>query len=177
MNCYNDSMDLNPSGSPLANSPHASAEHSGAGSASPAKRRKTRKGTHSCWECKRRKMKCIFDTANDDIVCVGCRRRGSKCVSQEYPEMVSQHVDRNRRMGDRVVQMEVMIKKLAREVETAGLPRAAGAQSGVAIPTTQLRDDIPTPQSMRSEESPYSLVSSSLHLPDVSISPYGKEII
>ncbi|KAE8345171.1 hypothetical protein BDV24DRAFT_160007 [Aspergillus arachidicola] len=26
-----------------------------------AKRRKVRKGTHSCWECKRRKMKCRFD--------------------------------------------------------------------------------------------------------------------
>ncbi|KAF4614345.1 hypothetical protein G7Y89_g15392 [Cudoniella acicularis] len=54
---------------------------------SEAKRRKLRKGTHSCWECKRRKMKCIFDT--DTTTCNGCRRRGSQCISQEFPEDVS----------------------------------------------------------------------------------------
>ncbi|KAF2496440.1 hypothetical protein BU16DRAFT_437020, partial [Lophium mytilinum] len=49
------------------------------------KRRKVRKGTRSCWECKRRKMRCIFDT---EAICKGCRRRGSKCISQEFPEDV-----------------------------------------------------------------------------------------
>ncbi|KAH3905214.1 hypothetical protein HBH56_221750 [Parastagonospora nodorum] len=49
------------------------------------KRRKIRKGTHSCWACKRRKMKCIFDS-NDDLVCQGCRHKKSACVSQEFPE-------------------------------------------------------------------------------------------
>ncbi|KAE8350729.1 hypothetical protein BDV28DRAFT_138533 [Aspergillus coremiiformis] len=48
------------------------------------KRRKIRKGTHSCWECKRRKMKCIFDPLSTR--CAACRRRGSQCVSQEFPE-------------------------------------------------------------------------------------------
>lgn len=56
---------------------------------SEAKRRKLRKGTHSCWECKRRKMKCIFDPAKNSTICNGCRRRGSKCVSQDFPEEAS----------------------------------------------------------------------------------------
>ncbi|KAG2412311.1 hypothetical protein HFD88_009868 [Aspergillus terreus] len=51
-----------------------------------AKRRKVRKGTHSCWECKRRKMKCIFDPRIASASCIGCRRRGSPCISQEFPE-------------------------------------------------------------------------------------------
>ncbi|KAI1629981.1 putative Zn(II)2Cys6 transcription factor [Exophiala viscosa] len=54
------------------------------------KRRRVRKGTHSCWECKRRKVRCNFASAADTI-CITCRRRGTKCVSQELPE--EQHVD------------------------------------------------------------------------------------
>lgn len=50
------------------------------------KRRKVRKGTHSCWECKRRKMKCRFDPRIASTSCNGCRRRGSPCISQEFPE-------------------------------------------------------------------------------------------
>ena len=50
------------------------------------KRRRLRKGTHSCWECKRRKMKCIFASSTDGTACQACRRRGSRCVTQEFPE-------------------------------------------------------------------------------------------
>ncbi|KAL6230196.1 hypothetical protein BDW75DRAFT_77466 [Aspergillus navahoensis] len=46
-----------------------------------AKVRKVRKGTHSCRECRRRKVKCIF-TSNSDNICIVCRRRGTKCISQ-----------------------------------------------------------------------------------------------
>ncbi|KAL4796961.1 hypothetical protein BDV19DRAFT_360158 [Aspergillus venezuelensis] len=54
-----------------------------------AQRRKVRKGTHSCWECKRRKMKCRIDARIDSNSCIGCRRRGSPCISQEFPEDLS----------------------------------------------------------------------------------------
>ncbi|KAL4750021.1 hypothetical protein BDW72DRAFT_204247 [Aspergillus terricola var. indicus] len=43
--------------------------------------RKVRKGTHSCRECRRRKVKCIFASTSDST-CVVCRRRGTRCVSQ-----------------------------------------------------------------------------------------------
>jgi hypothetical protein len=75
--------------------PDSDAEAKNAMSSSPepaqqtargVKRRKLRKGTHSCWECKRRKMKCVLDPrAVADGVCIGCRRRGTKCVGQEFP--------------------------------------------------------------------------------------------
>lgn len=51
-----------------------------------SKRRKVRKGTQSCWECKRRKVRCIF-LANSDTICQNCRRRGTACNSQEYPDV------------------------------------------------------------------------------------------
>ncbi|KAF2651537.1 hypothetical protein K491DRAFT_88470 [Lophiostoma macrostomum CBS 122681] len=59
-----------------------------------AKRRKVRKGTHSCQECRRRKVKCTFDSSEHDI-CVICRQRGTACVSQELPsgqEMARENV-------------------------------------------------------------------------------------
>lgn len=52
-------------------------------------KRRVRKGTRSCWECKRRKMKCTLDPVSTSAVCNGCRRRGSNCVSQEFLEDAS----------------------------------------------------------------------------------------
>lgn len=49
------------------------------------RRRKVRKGTHSCWECRRRKVKCIFALPHD-VTCIVCHRRGKKCVGQEVPD-------------------------------------------------------------------------------------------
>ncbi|KAL4947221.1 hypothetical protein BDW69DRAFT_199826 [Aspergillus filifer] len=51
----------------------------------PEKRRKVRKGTKNCWECKRRKVRCIFASAEHEI-CNNCSRRGTSCVSQELPD-------------------------------------------------------------------------------------------
>lgn len=50
-----------------------------------AKRRKVRKGTQSCWECKRRKVRCIFGSPAG-IICDNCKRRHTSCISQEYPD-------------------------------------------------------------------------------------------
>jgi hypothetical protein len=50
-----------------------------------SKRRKIRKGTTSCWECKRRKVRCsLVDEAGP--ACAACRRRGKKCLTQDHPE-------------------------------------------------------------------------------------------
>ena len=54
------------------------------------KRQCIRKGTFSCWECKRRKTKCEFkpDTGN---ACLSCQRRGKPCIGQEYAENLESH--------------------------------------------------------------------------------------
>lgn len=61
-----------------------------------AKRRKVRKGTQSCWECKRRKVRCIF--SSPATICNNCQRRKTICISQELPDIpippiVGDHVD------------------------------------------------------------------------------------
>ncbi|KAK4506936.1 hypothetical protein PRZ48_000669 [Zasmidium cellare] len=47
----------------------------------PVKRRKLRKGTRSCLDCRRRKVKCIF-MAPESAKCIVCERRGAQCISQ-----------------------------------------------------------------------------------------------
>ena len=48
------------------------------------KRIKVRKGTFSCWECKRRKKKCITSTGGNPGACDLCLRMGYQCTGQEY---------------------------------------------------------------------------------------------
>ncbi|KAK6330098.1 hypothetical protein TWF718_003526 [Orbilia javanica] len=53
------------------------------------KLRKVRKGTQSCWECKRRKIRCSFATPRSSI-CDGCKSRGTRCIGQEYEDGMAQ---------------------------------------------------------------------------------------
>lgn len=48
----------------------------------PVKRRKVRKGTQSCWECRRRKVRCVFNVPTNPS-CDNCKRRKAICISQE----------------------------------------------------------------------------------------------
>ncbi|KAJ5862948.1 hypothetical protein N7455_007016 [Penicillium solitum] len=112
---------------------------------SDPKRRKIRKGTKSCWECKKRKMKCVYADPNSpadaDAICIGCQQRGSKCVSQEF-----EFVDRRENAGhrerkgrhsgkdkDRVARVEALVEQLIRKLDRHG---------GVEVPATS---EIPTP--------------------------------
>jgi hypothetical protein len=87
----------------------------GGSAESDAKRRKVRKGTRSCWECKRRKIRCVFD-CDADALCVGCQRRGTSCVSQEFPEEHAEGGGRVRQMGDRIVRVEALVEQLVKKV-------------------------------------------------------------
>ena len=114
---------------------------------SEAKRRKIRKGTRSCWECKRRKIRCTF-TSHRDTVCIGCRRRSTKCVSQEFPEEASAPADRSRFMGDRIVRVEALVEQLVKTVGAGGghapetLPGCnEDSTSVVGIPTPSASSD------------------------------------
>jgi Fungal Zn(2)-Cys(6) binuclear cluster domain len=55
-------------------------------SAVETKQRRLRKGTTSCRECKRRKMKCEYYEGIGPTSCKTCIKRGSQCVSQGIPE-------------------------------------------------------------------------------------------
>ncbi|OIW22576.1 hypothetical protein CONLIGDRAFT_215274 [Coniochaeta ligniaria NRRL 30616] len=75
-----------------------------------AKRRKVRKGTRSCWECKRRKIRCIF-ASTEDVTCIGCQRRRAPCVTQEMPEDLAPAKKGNRHLSDRIAKVEDFMKE------------------------------------------------------------------
>ncbi|KAF2800323.1 hypothetical protein K505DRAFT_320541 [Melanomma pulvis-pyrius CBS 109.77] len=122
------------------------------------KRRKLRKGTKSCWDCKKRKVKCTFD-ATSDTVCIACRRRGAPCIGQDQPEEEFQaHAEGNRDpLLDRMQRVETLLEQLIevghnveRDVALAGLGLPARRKSGYFTPASdyQSRDSFnPPPKS------------------------------
>lgn len=93
-----------------------------------ARRRKIRRGTRSCWECKRRKNRCTWSLSHDGkdnndtaapTSCDACRRRGTRCVGQEFPEEGTQrHRSGNGRVADgaRLERIESLVEELVRKV-------------------------------------------------------------
>ncbi|KAM0258707.1 hypothetical protein ACHAQJ_003716 [Trichoderma viride] len=101
---------------------HAAPGHEhGVDGGSQPKRRKVRKGTRSCWECRRRKLKCIFGSPAD-TACISCKRRGAECVDQQFPEQISTPLDRSLQMGDRVVKVEALVEQLLKKVSNNSDP-------------------------------------------------------
>lgn len=76
------------------------------------KRRKVRKGTSSCWECKRRKRRCERDL--NSPICLSCQRHCVSCVSQELPDATLKDY---REIGQRVNHVEALVNKLVLQRE------------------------------------------------------------
>jgi hypothetical protein len=109
---------------------------------SEAKRRRLRKGTHSCWACKRRKVRCIFASETDPI-CITCRRRGIKCISQQFPEDLSQIED----SSDRIVRVEALLNQLVNKVGTNSTTEGQNETLSMFQHDRTLRPAAPTPTS------------------------------
>lgn len=77
------------------------------------RRRKVRKGTRSCWECKRRKIRCMLASPGD-ATCIGCQHRRVPCVPQELPGDLSPSPVKkdNQRLGQRIARVEILMKDL-----------------------------------------------------------------
>ncbi|KAI1083469.1 hypothetical protein F5B20DRAFT_568632 [Whalleya microplaca] len=100
-----------------------------------AKRRKIRKGTRSCWDCKRRKVRCVFASASD-AVCIECQKRGANCVSQEYPEeLINLSGDTGPQMIDRMVRIEGLIEQLLKTVNQTASAQLAASDKEPSLPT------------------------------------------
>ena len=83
-----------------------------------AKRRKVRKGTQSCWECKRRKIRCTF-ASSEDVTCIGCQRRRATCVSQEMPEELSPAKKGTRHLSERIAKVEGLMNNFLSNKDVA----------------------------------------------------------
>lgn len=104
------------------------------------RRRKIRKGTRSCWECKRRKTRCTFSTPSD-LMCIGCRRRGTNCLSQDHPEETARS-SMGDRMGTRIVRVEALIEKLVKQVGNGSKPSTPSDESTHIPPRSESNGEV-----------------------------------
>jgi hypothetical protein len=77
-------------------------------SSPPGLRKGMRRGTHSCFECRRRKIRCIF--AKDSIVCEGCAARGKRCTEQRRELLQEAALDTRESLRERVAKLEAIIQ-------------------------------------------------------------------
>ncbi|KAJ5658506.1 uncharacterized protein N7484_002155 [Penicillium longicatenatum] len=99
------------------------------------KRPKLRKGTTSCWECKRRKKRCEFGA--ESTTCDICQRLRLPCISQDLADPV--HDDD--RLGHRLDHVEALVTQLVRQ---------RNVQSNTELGRTR-ESDIPTLRSVSHE--------------------------
>ncbi|KAH8892575.1 hypothetical protein GQ53DRAFT_719006 [Thozetella sp. PMI_491] len=114
--------------------------------ATPSRRRKVRRGTRSCWECRRRKIRCVFDEADPPgSACINCRRRATACIGQEFPDDSPASGPQVPHLGHHLVRVEALIQQLVNKVEntnrSAGLPGEGILSSGSPATTDRTSNE------------------------------------
>jgi len=86
-------------------------------------RKKMRKGTKSCLECRRRKIKCTFESGRPAI-CNECYARGSTCIDQEHGDIHSYMQNTSEQssysLRERVSQLEDLVKQVLHRLPEKG---------------------------------------------------------
>jgi hypothetical protein len=111
------------------------------------KRRKVRKGTRSCWECKRRKIRCIFSSP-EEAACISCLRRRIDCVGQDLPEDLCPARIGSRHLGDRISKVEDLMQGLLAKKSADGTERSRARQEKCPA------DKLPVAQSLSAPRAP-----------------------
>ncbi|KAI0147012.1 hypothetical protein GGR57DRAFT_281736 [Xylariaceae sp. FL1272] len=106
-----------------------------------AKRRRVRKGTRSCWECRRRKIRCQY-ASEEAKICIGCESRGTNCVSQEFADQ--QTATPERRITQRLGRVEEMLEKLVEKIMPDSYPTARRDQHAETPSASADDDDDPS---------------------------------
>jgi hypothetical protein len=123
-------------------------------------RKNMRKGTHSCYECRRRKVRCIF--AKDSTICEGCAARGKRCTEQRRELLEAAALETKESLRERVARLEAIIQ---------GSSSDGGS---VAIDQTSNRSELGPRDTIRKESSSSSIVSNptpaSISSPNASVS-------
>lgn len=92
-----------------------------------------RKGTKSCLECRRRKIKCNFEPGRT-AVCNECYARGSTCIDQEHADVqaLNQPISdqSSYSLRERVSQLEDLVKQVLNR-----LPEKASQTDAPSLPT------------------------------------------
>ncbi|OJJ49843.1 hypothetical protein ASPZODRAFT_12955 [Penicilliopsis zonata CBS 506.65] len=102
-------------------------------------RKRMRKGTKSCAECRRRKIRCTYDLDSCGI-CNECRLRGSTCVDQESsrPEPYSapnHQGEQTYSLRERVTHLEEVVRQLVKRLDDKETDRSETSSPPLGLPT------------------------------------------
>ncbi|KAJ5682419.1 hypothetical protein N7462_005584 [Penicillium macrosclerotiorum] len=92
-------------------------------SGSGLKRRKIRKGTSSCWECKHRKKRCEFRPISN-LTCVFCQYHNLACGSQDSPDPTGNKGSDAENIAQRIDHVEALITRLVNKQQQQQQPAA-----------------------------------------------------
>lgn len=94
-----------------------------------------RKGTKSCLECRRRKIKCTFEEGRT-AVCNECYARGSTCIDQEHGDIQtyaqSTAEQSSYSLRERVTQLEGLVKQVLDRLPENGSITGTGTGTGTS---------------------------------------------
>ncbi|KAJ6187960.1 hypothetical protein N7519_002868 [Penicillium mononematosum] len=101
-------------------------------------RKRMRKGTRSCTECRRRKIRCTFQPNRPEI-CNECRSRGMKCVDQEHAVVTPplSGYQRNSQLGEQPYSLRERVAHLENLVE--GLTKRLDQRDSNAPPSDGIK--------------------------------------
>ncbi|KAK4503428.1 hypothetical protein PRZ48_004343 [Zasmidium cellare] len=107
-------------------------------------RKKLRKGTKTCLECRRRKVKCTYENHEGRPPCDACAARETTCESQEHESDLGQIREPT---SDRVDRLEATVRSLSETV--------AELQSSRLHSSNQTNTPVPPGETGESAESGY----------------------
>jgi hypothetical protein len=100
-----------------------------------------RKGTKSCLECRRRKIKCNFEPGRP-AVCNECYARGSTCIDQEHGDIQSYTQAATEQssysLRERVSQLEDLVKQVLHRLPERGAGGNPDANGDSSLPASML---------------------------------------
>ncbi|RMD43666.1 hypothetical protein DV735_g1477, partial [Chaetothyriales sp. CBS 134920] len=101
-------------------------------------RKKMRKGTKSCLECRRRKIKCTFEPGRVQI-CNECHARGSACIDQEHGDApvyssLQTAGQSPQSLRDRVATLEGLVRQVLTKLPDAPSVLTSSSTSSSLLP-------------------------------------------
>jgi hypothetical protein len=92
-------------------------------------RKGMRKGTHSCFECRKRKVRCIF--AKDSTVCESCVTRGKRCTEQRRELLQEAALDTRESLREQIARLEAIIRASGIDGDSVTVEQTSSGHSGL----------------------------------------------
>ncbi|THV54126.1 hypothetical protein BGAL_0034g00470 [Botrytis galanthina] len=112
----------------------------------PTLRKGMRKGTHSCYECRKRKVRCIF--TKEATTCGNCELKGRSCTEQRRELIQAGNVDTRESLREKIKRLEAVIEDYGRKSSSTALN---GVERNLDIDLGDIREEKLSSESPPSE--------------------------